>query len=232
MPDAKSQILEAAKRHFADQGYSGTSLDQVIAASQTSKGTLYHHFGGKEGLYVAVLETALNQLWASILPHASLDGVTRDTFWSTFARVWMLGGLYLLEHPVDLRLWRGFERQWRALSDAGPTRLIREKSLASSAMVARRGQELGCVRSDLRPEECAELMEALDAVADRWFFDEADANGAASAVRRVGPMAVEMMWRAIAPADVLRNEDPAPKPSDFLELDELQRLVNSKEDLT
>lgn len=217
--EARLRILRAATALFAERGFDGTSLDDVVSASRTSKGTLYHHFEGKEDLYATVLETALERMWATILPHVSLEGATRETFWARFAWAWLLGGIYLLQHPEDFELWRGFQEQWRSLSDAGPTRRIRNRSLVASAELARRGQELGCIRSDLTPEQCAELYEALKIVADTWFYQEAERNGSVSAVRRFS-LSLDMMWRALAPPEVLREGHPAPPTSDFEQFEE------------
>jgi TetR/AcrR family transcriptional repressor of nem operon len=43
----KERILAAAQRLVIDHGFAATSLDQVIAASGTSKGAFFHHFTSK-----------------------------------------------------------------------------------------------------------------------------------------------------------------------------------------
>ena len=50
-------ILETALRHFASKGYDGARVDDIIAETHLSKNMLYHYFGSKEDLFVAVLET-------------------------------------------------------------------------------------------------------------------------------------------------------------------------------
>lgn len=50
-------ILEAATRLFTEQGYDGTSVDDIAAAAGVSKQTVYSHFGNKETLFgLAVAE--------------------------------------------------------------------------------------------------------------------------------------------------------------------------------
>lgn len=49
-------ILEAATEEFAAHGFGGARVDAIAARAQTNKRMLYHYFGDKEGLYVAVLE--------------------------------------------------------------------------------------------------------------------------------------------------------------------------------
>lgn len=46
----KSKIIKAAWNLFYKNGYQDTTVDEIIAASNTSKGTFYHYFKGKEAL--------------------------------------------------------------------------------------------------------------------------------------------------------------------------------------
>lgn len=46
----KSKIIKAAWNLFYKNGYQNTTVDEIIAASNTSKGTFYHYFKGKEAL--------------------------------------------------------------------------------------------------------------------------------------------------------------------------------------
>ncbi|MDP4096035.1 TetR family transcriptional regulator [Paenibacillus sp. P96] len=55
-PDIKIRILLAAKRLFAQQGYDGTSCRQVCEAAGANIALISYHFGGKEGVYKAVVE--------------------------------------------------------------------------------------------------------------------------------------------------------------------------------
>src|SRR6478735_338076 len=50
-------ILEAAKRLFTSQGFDGTSMDQIATEAGVSKLTVYSHFGDKETLFAAAVES-------------------------------------------------------------------------------------------------------------------------------------------------------------------------------
>jgi AcrR family transcriptional regulator len=52
----RAHLIEVATRLFAERGYDGTSIEAVLAGSGVSRGSLYHHFPGKEALFWAVLE--------------------------------------------------------------------------------------------------------------------------------------------------------------------------------
>jgi AcrR family transcriptional regulator len=52
----RRQLVEVATRLFAEQGYEDTSTEQVLREAGVSRGSLYHHFDGKERLFEAVVE--------------------------------------------------------------------------------------------------------------------------------------------------------------------------------
>jgi len=55
--EKRQRILAAATRLFTEQGYEGTSVDDISADAGVSKQTVYSHFGSKENLFgVAVAE--------------------------------------------------------------------------------------------------------------------------------------------------------------------------------
>jgi AcrR family transcriptional regulator len=49
-------ILEVATVEFGEKGLDGARIDEIAAATKTSKRMIYYYFGSKEGLYRAVLE--------------------------------------------------------------------------------------------------------------------------------------------------------------------------------
>ena len=51
-----SELVDAARRLFAADGYAATSLEDVVRGAGVTKGALYHHFGGKRALFLAVYE--------------------------------------------------------------------------------------------------------------------------------------------------------------------------------
>ncbi len=57
-----ADILDVATREFAAKGLAGARIDEIAAATRTSKRMIYYYFGSKEGLYVAVLEEAYRRI--------------------------------------------------------------------------------------------------------------------------------------------------------------------------
>jgi AcrR family transcriptional regulator len=54
----RAELLAVATEVFAESGYSGARVDEIAERTRTTKRMIYYYFGGKEGLYMAVLENA------------------------------------------------------------------------------------------------------------------------------------------------------------------------------
>lgn len=54
----RADVLAVATEVFADSGYSGARIDEIARRTRTTKRMIYYYFGGKEQLYLAVLEEA------------------------------------------------------------------------------------------------------------------------------------------------------------------------------
>lgn len=62
-PDrTKANIMQVAEVEFGEKGLAGARIDEIAAATQTSKRMIYYYFGSKEGLYLAVLEEAYRKV--------------------------------------------------------------------------------------------------------------------------------------------------------------------------
>ena len=57
-----AEILDVATAEFASKGLSGARIDEIAAATRTSKRMIYYYFGSKEGLYIKVLEEAYRRV--------------------------------------------------------------------------------------------------------------------------------------------------------------------------
>ncbi len=75
----RRRILAAAAPIFEAKGFDGASTRQLAAAAGLNISTLAYHFGNKEGLYLAVLDTCCAELLAfpvpPELPEAPVDAV-------------------------------------------------------------------------------------------------------------------------------------------------------------
>jgi AcrR family transcriptional regulator len=60
--ETRRRIMSAAVKLFATQGYNVSGVAEICSAAGVSKGAFYHHFPGKQALFVAVLEEWLEGL--------------------------------------------------------------------------------------------------------------------------------------------------------------------------
>jgi len=83
-----ANILEVAIAEFAEKGLAGARIDEIAAATHTSKRMIYYYFDSKEGLYLAALEESYRRMRAiegeqnldSLEPMAALRRLVEFTF--------------------------------------------------------------------------------------------------------------------------------------------------------
>ncbi|CAN7651714.1 TetR/AcrR family transcriptional regulator [Rhizobium sp. LjRoot258] len=56
MQENRGKLIAAARKAFAEKGYSAASMDELTAEAGLTRGALYHNFGDKRGLLAAVVE--------------------------------------------------------------------------------------------------------------------------------------------------------------------------------
>ncbi|ASS69990.1 TetR family transcriptional regulator [Bacillus atrophaeus] len=61
----KKELINVARDLFAKKGYSETSIRDILTAANISKGNLYHHFKGKEFLFLHIMEED-TQEWVNL----------------------------------------------------------------------------------------------------------------------------------------------------------------------
>ncbi len=54
--DTRTTLLEAARDVFTEVGYTEANVADVVARAGSSVGSMYHHFGGKADLYLALFD--------------------------------------------------------------------------------------------------------------------------------------------------------------------------------
>jgi AcrR family transcriptional regulator len=55
-------LIDTARPMFARKGFEGVPAEDLVAAARVTRGALYHHFDGKEGLFEAVLRDAMQDI--------------------------------------------------------------------------------------------------------------------------------------------------------------------------
>ena len=58
----REQLVAVGRVVFAERGYDATSIEELAVRADVSKPVVYEHFGGKEGLYAAVVDAEMQRL--------------------------------------------------------------------------------------------------------------------------------------------------------------------------
>jgi TetR/AcrR family transcriptional regulator len=58
----RKKLLTAARREFADSGLAGARVDDIADRAGVNKQLVYHYFGDKDALYLAVLEWVYEEI--------------------------------------------------------------------------------------------------------------------------------------------------------------------------
>jgi AcrR family transcriptional regulator len=115
----REHLLTVATTLFAERGYEGTSIEAVLQESGVSRGSLYHHFKGKETLFEAVLEALETDVGRRTMEAAMLApspaGMLRAgcLAWVELAGDPVVQRILLLDAPSVLGWdrWRAFEER-------------------------------------------------------------------------------------------------------------------------
>ncbi|GFI62223.1 HTH-type transcriptional regulator SrpR [Clostridiales bacterium] len=96
--NTKGRIIEAAWELFYEQGYDDTTIEEIIEKSQTSKGSFYHYFEGKDALLTS-LSVLFDQKYEELL-------VTLDIKMNSFDKLMYFNSelFKMVENKISLDL--------------------------------------------------------------------------------------------------------------------------------
>ena len=57
----EGEVLDRSARAFLRAGYEGTSIEELVGATELHRGSLYQAFGSKRGLFVSCLRRQLSE---------------------------------------------------------------------------------------------------------------------------------------------------------------------------
>lgn len=144
----QAEILEGARRCFAEYGYEGATVRRLEEATGKSRGAIFHHFGDKENLFLALArEDAARQ--ASLVAREGLVEVMRDILDHPERHDWLATRL---EITKMLRTDPVFRSRWH-LHQEVLDEAVRER-------LARLGAD-GRMRTDVTPEVLHTYLETV-----------------------------------------------------------------------
>lgn len=98
---SREVVLDAAERLMAEQGYEAATVAAIVERSGIPMSSVYHYFGSKDGVLLAVMERGAERFFAA-LPDLDPQGPTEPI--AQITRVLAESGAALQEHPDFLRL--------------------------------------------------------------------------------------------------------------------------------
>ncbi len=130
----RDDILDAAAQVFRQKGFHGASMQDIAAAVNLQKASLYHHVASKQEILLALLDRALEMLTERIAPIANQE-IPADKKLREMIRVYLkslsensdLSSVLLFEHrSLDKKSHARhvpnrdkFEKLWRDVIDEG-----------------------------------------------------------------------------------------------------------------
>jgi AcrR family transcriptional regulator len=183
----RDQILDAARACFSEHGYAATTIEQIAARSGASNGSIYHHFGAKDGILAALYVSALASYQEELL--ALLRRFASDA--EPGIRAAVVHHLEWVEaHPDETRTLFEHRQTLERTPRAAELRDQNRPVLAEVRAWLARHVEAGTIR-DLGPVSGAVWYGPAQAVARDWIGGRL--RGAPSAVAEE---LAEAAWRS------------------------------------
>lgn len=154
--NTRGKIVNAAWKLFYEQGYEDTTVEDIIFESETSKGTFYHYFEGKDAL-LGTLSTLFDEKYEALTQTMDKSANAIDTL------AWLNRELFaMVDNSVPMELLAGLlstqltTRGEKHLLDRNRYyfRLLREIVMA--------GQERGEIRDDFSVNEITKAYAMME----------------------------------------------------------------------
>lgn len=149
--NTRGKIVTAAWKLFYEQGYDDTTVDEIIAASHTSKGSFYHYFSGKDAL-LSSLSTLFDDKYEALMEQLDPEMGSFDKL------IYLNRELFtMIETTVSVDLMaRMYATQ---LTTQGEKHLLDRNRTYYKLLrkIAAEGQERGEISREMSPAEVARI---------------------------------------------------------------------------
>lgn len=123
-PEIRQGILKSAANLFAEKGFSTTTIVDLAAACQSSRGALYHYFSSKEEILTQILEEHVSSM-LDVLVQLGEERLEPDAHLRAVARTMMrLNSENQSEQIVLLNDWNQLDEKKRQEIGAMQRRII------------------------------------------------------------------------------------------------------------
>jgi AcrR family transcriptional regulator len=190
-PAREEQLLLVAAKHFAAAGYTGTSLNTVIAEADWGKSSFYHYFADKRRLHDHVVRTLAARLTEQ-LQVPDLKTLSADQFWPAMTELAERLDRASKRRPETRLLGEMFHRPG---DDDGQLQQFRAQVEHWLRQALIHGRKHGVIRNDLPEELLARLTLAVLQTLDHWAV-----HNPRTRTRRIPPQrSIALIHDLIAP---------------------------------
>ncbi len=168
----RARILDTAMRQFAERGYHDTRIEDIARELAIAKGSVFQHFGTKEGLFLAGYQKAVRSFpaWLDAPPEVVARG-----FFATL-RYWLERTDRLVREdwiPYRIALLGNYGTDLKLRQEIN--RFLRENDPYGTAAFVRLGVERGEVRCDVDQAMIVSILEwTVERFQDALLTEELD----------------------------------------------------------
>lgn len=166
--NTRMKIINAAWELFYENGYESTTIEEIVERSETSKGTFYHHFNGKDAL-LSTLSYLFDDKYESLENEIDLNGDAYQTLLMLNRELF-----FMIENRISLDLLaRMYSTQ---LVTTGDKHLLDNNRTYFKLLrkVIIHGQQNGQLRSDVSTNE---ILKAYALFERALLYDWCICNG-------------------------------------------------------
>ena len=188
--NTKARIVAAAWKLFYEQGYEDTTVEDIVFESETSKGSFYHYFDGKDAL-LGSLSVLFDEKYEELRPQIDPEADAVDTL------VYLNRELFsMIDNSVSMELLtRLFSSQ---LVTRGEKHLLDRNRTYFKLLyqIIREGQSRGQLRTDMTVNEIVKAY----AMFERGLMYDWCLSGGEYSLSRYGALMMPMFLQGFRPA--------------------------------
>ena len=200
-------ILDAAAQLFASHGFHATSTRRIAAAAGVSEGTVFHYFGSKNDLMLAILDGLYN----GVLNPGAAEIL--DTVMDTRARLNALALHHVSALAADnalmmrlLQVYVGVDLEVLGKTRESPLRNLNRSYVIYLDRALREGVERGDLRGDLEIRSSRDLFYGTLEYGLRTHIAR---HGADTGIDHYVAELLAPIWRGLQPDTTDQRGDPA-----------------------
>lgn len=165
----REMILDGALQEFSERGFDGARIDQIALRAGVNKNLLYHHYGNKDGLFVALLEHTYDKIRTrqndlELREGDPIDGIRRLVIFT--GKIWV-------QYPEFLRLLQSENlNDGRHVQSSDKISQLYQPLLATINELLEKGRKDGTIRRKVDPVDLYISISALTAhyISNRHTF--------------------------------------------------------------